>query len=215
MSIFEDDGAKLNEKALQRQALALQGVEIGVEASAERKRQRGQNKNDADLQAILLHQDHMAALYLSLLGERDRIIEEIARLSKRQTALQKQADAIAYGRLPKLEEDGSLKDDNLEALLTRYEAECGHRVDRADGGLILSIIIAEQERIRDQQTQKSQDLEEIEQKIIQTEQELGAEQSLQLSDRHFERSAAFQTAQKNDQAFDEAVGEPVMEFDMF
>lgn len=195
MNIFADDQTNTNQKEIVRESLRTQGIEIGhsIADRLERERQE-RNKRDADLSAVLSYQDQLEKELFDLLTQRDAILKEVSELERQNAQLKRMAEAIAEGDLPERNPDGSFKDAALEALISAHEKKTGHSVDRSDGGVILQIIMAEQERVEEQHRQKSEELEQIERRIDGIEQELGEERASEIQSSYDQRVANFSDA---------------------
>ena len=138
----------------------------------EQKRREKENQNayrDAVLAEINQINNQLETLY----AQRDQIWEELEDIKTEQGRLKEWRDDLAAGNAPELNDDGTLADERLEALIAAYERRAGHSVDRSDPAALLAIIMAEQ-AVQDEAYQdKLDELRRINEQIDPLERRLG------------------------------------------
>ena len=108
------------------------------------QKRRDEEAKDAYRAAVLAEINRISARLEVLYQQRDRILDELDAIKGEQSQLEAWRSDLEAGIAPDLNENGSLADDRLEALVAAHEQRMGHSVDRSDPAVLLAIIAAEQ-----------------------------------------------------------------------
>jgi len=141
------------------------------------QKRRDDDAKAAYRDAMLAEINRISARLEILYDQRDSILADLDAIKGEQSQLEGWRSDLEAGRVPELNEDGSLADERLEALVAAHERRLGHSVDRSDPNALLAIIMAEQ-AVQDEAYQaKLDELRDINAQIDPLEEQLDALQS--------------------------------------
>ena len=163
----------INNSAAGRETGRITRVHHDRDPKTLEQKRREKDNQTAYRDAVLAEINRINSQLETLYAQRDQIWEDLEDIKTEQGRLKAWRDDLEAGNAPELNEDGTLADERLEALIAAYERRAGHSIDRSDTAALLAIIMAEQ-AVQDTAYQdKLDELRRINEQIDPLERRLG------------------------------------------